>query len=359
MTFGHPLLLLTLLLIPAAVVAYRLATRRRMAYAVRYTNVDVLASVVATGRPWRRWLMAGAFLLALATLCAALSRPYVHRLVVNDNATVVLVLDVSGSMEAQDVKPTRLAAAQKALHTFLAKVPARLKVGLVLFAGEAQVATPPTTDHALVAQAVDDANYFRGFGGTAIGDAIAAAVRVGLRSAGLPGSSITALSSSQELAAYVTATTPRTASTLVSILFLSDGHQTRGVLTPLAGADKAKAAGIPVYTVALGTTGNTTMRGFPGGFQGGPGSILPGGGGFGPRGLAPDPTTLHAIATRTGGKFFRARSAGAVEQAYSALGSTLGRKSGTVEVTDWFLVGAATLLVLAGVLSALWSPRLP
>ena len=234
MTFGHPLLLLTLLLIPAALVAYRLATRRRMEYAVRYTNVDVLASVVATGRPWRRWLMAGVFLLALATLCAALSRPHVHRLVVNDNATVVLVLDVSGSMEAQDVKPTRLAAAQRALHAFLAKVPARLKVGLVLFAGEAQVATPPTTDHALVAQAVDDAGFFRGFGGTAIGDAIATAVRVGLRSAGLTGEL-------RDCAAVVAGArrvrdgrTPRPASTLVSILFLSDGHQTRGVLAPLA-----------------------------------------------------------------------------------------------------------------------------
>jgi Ca-activated chloride channel family protein len=352
MTFGHPLLLLTLLLVPAALVAYRLATRRRMEYAVRYTNVEVLASVVATGRPWRRWLMAGVFLLALATLCAALSRPHVHRLVVNDNATVVLVLDVSGSMEAQDVHPTRLAAAQRALHAFLAKVPPRLKVGLVLFAGEAQVATPPTTDHNLVAQAVDDAGFFRGFGGTAIGDGIATAVRVGLRSAGLTGTSVTALPSSQALAAYVTAAAaPHAASTLVSILFLSDGHQTRGVLSPLEGADKARAAGIPVYTVALGTTGNTTMRGFPGGFGGG--------GGFGRPGLAPDPKTLRAIADRTGGKFFRAKSAGAVEQAYTALGSTLGRKSGSVEVTDWFLIGAAVLLVLAGVLSALWSPRLP
>jgi Ca-activated chloride channel homolog len=352
MTFGHPFLLLTLLLIPAALLAYRLATRRRMEYAVRYTNVDVLASVVSTGRPWRRWLVAGVFLLALAALCAAISRPHVHRLVVNDNATVVLVLDVSGSMEAQDVRPTRLAAAQRALHAFLAKVPARLKVGLVLFAGEAQVATPPTIDHALVAQAVDDAGFFRGFGGTAIGDGIATAVRVGLRSAGLTGTSVTALPSSQALAAYVTAAaTPRAASTLVSILFLSDGHQTRGVLSPLEGADKARAAGIPVYTVALGTTGNTTMRGFPGGFGGG--------GGFGRPGLAPDPKTLRAIADRTGGKFFRARSAGSVEQAYTALGSTRGRKTGNVEVTDWFLIGAAVLLVLAGVLSALWSPRLP
>ena len=185
MSFGHPLLLLTLAVIPVALAIYHFASRRRMRYAVRYTNVDVLAAVVGAGRPWRRWLAAGVFLLAVAALCVAVSRPRVHRLVANDNATVVLVLDVSGSMQAQDVKPTRLAAAQKALHTFLGKVPARLKVGLVLFAGEAEVATPPTTDHELVAEAVDEAGFFRGFGGTAIGDAIAAAVRVGLRSAGV------------------------------------------------------------------------------------------------------------------------------------------------------------------------------
>jgi Ca-activated chloride channel homolog len=329
-----------------------------MQYAVRYTNVDVLASVVSTGRPWRRWLMAGVFLLALATLCAALSRPHMHRLVVSDNATVVLVLDVSGSMEAQDVKPTRLAAAQKALHTFLAKVPARLKVGLVLFAGEAQVATPPTTDHALVAQAVDDANFFRGFGGTAIGDAIATAVQVGLRSAGVSGSSVSTLEAPRSLAAYVTVK-PRAASTLVSILFLSDGHQTRGILPPLAGADKARAAGIPVYTIALGTTGNTTMRGFPSAG----GAIIPNangsGFGFGGGGLAPDPKTLRAIAVRTGGKFFRARSAVDAQAAYSTLGSKLGRQPGNIEITSWFLIGAAALLVLAGLMSTLWSPRLP
>src|SRR5204863_8855111 len=104
--------------------------------------------------------------LALATLCVAVSRPHVHRLVTNDNATVVLVLDVSGSMQAIDVKPTRLAAAQRALHIFLDKVPPRLKIGLVLFAGEAQVATPPTSDHGLVSEAIDEVDFFHGFGGT-------------------------------------------------------------------------------------------------------------------------------------------------------------------------------------------------
>jgi Ca-activated chloride channel homolog len=354
MNFGHPLLLLTLLVIPAGLMLYRVAVAgRRMQYAVRYTNVDVLAAVVATGKPWRRWIAAGVFLLALATLCVAASRPRVHHLVASDDATVVLVLDVSGSMQAIDVKPTRLIAAQRALHTFLDKVPPRLKVGLVLFAGEAQVATPPTTDHGLVSEAIDEVDFFHGFGGTAIGDALATAVQVGLRSVGVQGSSVSALPQGRQLAAYVAAP-KRPASTLVSILFLSDGHQTRGVLRPLQGADRARAAGIPVYTVSLGTTGNTRMRGYPQGFGNGP--I---GGGFGQRGLAPDPTTLRAIADRTSGKFFRAKSAGSVKDAYAALGSKLGRKQGTSEVTDLFLVGAAALLVLAGALSTLWSPRLP
>ena len=359
MSFGHPLLLLTLLVIPIGLIAYLLVVRRRrMRYAVRFTNVDVLASVVATGRPWRRWIAAGVFLLALAALCAAVARPHVHKLVVSDNATVVLVLDVSGSMQAIDVKPTRLVAAQKALHTFLDKVPPRLKIGLVLFAGEAQVATPPTTDHALVSEAIDEVDFFHGFGGTAIGDAIATAVRVGLDSAGVQGSSVSTAPQSRQLAAYVTET-KKPASTLVSILFLSDGHQTRGVLAPLTGADKARAAGIPVYTVSLGTTGNTRLRGFPSG-QGFPPNTNPNGGfGFGQRGLAPDPKTLRAIAERTGGKFFRAKTAGAAQDAYAALGSKLGRKPGTAEVTDLFVLGGAILLVLAGLLSALWSPRLP
>src|SRR5579862_1283598 len=359
MSFGHPFLLLSLLVIPAALAAYYLfAARRRVRYAVLYTNVDVLASVLAGGRPWRRWITTALFLLAVATLCVAVARPHVHKLVTTENATVVLVLDVSGSMNAQDVKPTRLVAAQRALHIFMSKVPPRLKVGLILFAGEPEVAAPPTTDHALVSQAIDDAGEFNGFGGTAIGDAIAEAVQVGLKSVGLTGTSSSALPApaSRNLAAYITrsAAAAKPASTLVSILFLSDGHQTRGFLPPLAGADKAKAAGIPVYTVALGTTGQTTMRGFPGAAGGGNFSF-----GFGMRGLAPDPKTLRAIAQRTGGKFYRAKTAGAVEAAYSQLGSKAGRRAGNVEVTSWFLIGAALLLVGAGGLSTFWSPRLP
>ena len=353
MTFGDPYLLLSLLAVPLAIVLWRLAERRRMRYAVRYTNIDVLASV-AGGRQWRRYLPAGLFLVALATLCVGLARPHVKTLIARDNATVVLVLDVSGSMQANDVKPTRLVAAQRAMNTFLDRVPSRLKVGLILFAGEADVAMPPTTDHTLVRQAIADVGAFRGFGGTAIGDALAAAVQLGLKSAGL--------SANGSLAAYRTvAPTPSPASSLVSILFLSDGHQTRGILQPLQGAARAKAAGIPIFTVALGTK-NGKITNFPN-YGGGGGFNIQGagggGGGGGLFGLQPDPTTLRAIARLTGGEFFRANSAGAVQSAYQKLGSSIGRKPGHVEVTDEFLLGAAVLLVLAGVMSAAWAPRLP
>jgi Ca-activated chloride channel homolog len=359
-TFGHPYLLLTLLLVPAAVVAYRLLQRRRARYAVRFTNVAVLESVLVTTRPWRRWTMNGLVLLALATLCVAVSRPHAATSVIDENATVVLVLDVSGSMHAIDVKPTRLTAAQEALHTFLNEVPSRLKVGLVLFAGEAEVAAPPTTDHDLVSNAIDDASFFNGFGGTAIGDAIALAVRLGVKSSGTSLSGQSTMSAGRQLAAYVAA--PKTSS-LVSILFLSDGHQNRGDLAPLDGAALARKAGVPVYTVALGTTGSTTLDpayGFPGG-----GGVFPGGGGGGFGGftgansLAPDPKTLGAIAHATGGEFFRARTAGALEDAYKSLGSKLGHKRGMREVTDLFVLGAGLLLVLAAALAAFWTPRLP
>jgi Ca-activated chloride channel family protein len=360
MTFGHPYLLLTLLVIPLAIGIHRLAERRRMRYAVRYTNVDVLAAVVGERRQWRRLVPPAVYLLAVATVCVAISRPHVNTQVASDRATVVLVLDVSGSMRANDVKPSRLQAAQKAIHTFIARVPKRLRVGLILFAGEPEIATPPTTDHQLVAQAVDDAGLYHGFGGTAIGDALKAAVQLGVRSSGGSLNLVSTLGS-PALASRTIAAPARPASTLVSILFLSDGAQTRGQLLPLQGAAFAQRAGIPVYTIALGTPNGGTIPGGFGGFGGGfPGSPSGGGGGgFFGRALRPDPATLRAIARATGGRFYEAKTAGAAQDAYAKLGSSLGRRPGSVEVSSDFVAGAAVLLLLALWLSALWSPRLP
>jgi Ca-activated chloride channel family protein len=340
MRFDHPLLLLTLLVVPVAVGVYLLAERRRMRYAVTYTNLDVLASVVGE-RSLRRYVPPALFLLALAVLSIALARPQRSTLVASDRATVILVIDVSGSMHARDVKPTRLGAAQAAVRTFLERVPKRVRVALIAFSSEPEVAAPPSTDRDVVRASVDELDFLQGYGGTAIGDALAAAVQLGKQAV--------KNQTGPQTIAY-TATKP---SSLVSILFLSDGKQTRGELQPLQGAQLAKAAGIPVYTVALGTP-NGILYPFAGGFGGG-------GAGAVPRRIPvpPDPATLSAIARLTGGKFFAARSADAVQSAYKELGSKLGRVPGHKEVTNELLALAALFLLAAGVLSARWAPRLP
>jgi Ca-activated chloride channel family protein len=345
-TFERPLLLLTLLAVPAAIGLYLLAERRRMKYAIRFTNVDVLAGVTRR-RIWRQYVPLALFLLAVTALCVAVARPQRTTLVAKDRATVILVVDVSRSMEAKDVKPSRIGAATDAVRLFLKKVPERLQIGLIAFAGDPAVAAPPTTDHNLVREALDTLQWYPSFGGTAIGDALAEAVRLGQQAAG---------GGNGNLASVTSAVAPERTRGLVSILFLSDGAQTRGQLLPLEGADRARAAGIPVYTVALGTPNGTLRFGFrpnpPQGFPGGFGQArtVP---------VPPDPETLHAIADRTGGEFFAARDAKSLKAAYSKLGSRLGRKPGKTEVTYGFLAGAALLLIGAGLFSAAWSPRLP
>ena len=242
MTFERPLLLLSLLVVGLAVGLWIVAERRRARYAVRYTNLDVLATVVG-GRQWRRYVPPVLFALALATLFVSLARPHVNRMVANERATVILVLDTSRSMQADDVEPTRLAAAQEAMKLFLERVPERLRVGLVVFAGEAQVATPPTADHELVEQSVDSVGEFLIFGGTAIGDALQTAVELGKQSVdqppksdgqtAAPGRGTRVLVSRSLAQASEPTPVPGCGDdSLVSILFLSDGAQTRG--TPRA-----------------------------------------------------------------------------------------------------------------------------
>ncbi len=353
MSFQSPWLLTTLLLLAAAVGLWLLAERRRMRYAVRYPNVDVLATVVS-GRSWRRLAPPALFLLALASLLAGLARPHVERMMLKEQATVILVIDTSRSMQAKDVKPTRLGAAQEAVRVFLDRVPDRLRVGLVVFAGEAQVATPPTRDHDLVRTAVDEIDTYLIFGGTAIGDALQTAVELGKQVAGEE-------PTGEEIAFRVdldpgTRTLAQAAADdkakgPVSILFLSDGAQTRGVLLPLEGAALAKNAGIPVHTIALGTPKGTVDRGAFS-FQGQ---------GIGTRRIPvpPDPETLRQIAETTGGEFSEVRTADALETAYENLGSRLGREPGESEITFLFVALAAGLLLAATVLSAFTAPRLP
>jgi Ca-activated chloride channel family protein len=356
LSFKSPWMLLGLLVLAGVIALWWWADRRRMRYAVRYTNVDVLATVVS-GRSWSRWVPAGLLALGLGALFLALARPEVERTILTERATVILVVDTSRSMQAEDVKPTRLGAAQEALRTFLDDVPDDLRVGLVVFAGEAQVGTPPTKDHELVEAAITDIDQFLVFGGTAIGDALQTAVLLGRTITDLvpeedgqtaapapePTRSLAQATDSDEPAEDA----PKSP---VSILFLSDGAQTRGLLQPLEGAQLAKDAGFPVYTIALGTPDGVIERGPFGGPPGAGGSsqLIP---------VPPDPETLRAIAETTGGEFSEARDAESLEKAYSNLGSQLGQEKGRSEIT-WLLVAiAAVLLVLAGVVATVVSPR--
>jgi Ca-activated chloride channel family protein len=355
MSFERPFMLLSLVVVALAVAFWIVAERRRMRYAVRFTNMEVLATVVEH-RQWRRYVPPVLFALALSTLLVGMARPEVDRMVASERASVILVVDTSRSMQAEDVAPTRLGAAQEAMRLFLEKVPNRLRVGLVVFAGEAQVATPPTRDHELVGDSVNSIGEFLIFGGTAIGDALSTAVELGKQSVEQPERS-EGQTAAPGMGARILASTAQAAvpgcgeESLVSILFLSDGAQTRGILEPLQGAELARDACFPVYTIALGTPEGMITRGFGGGF--GPGSqdqTIP---------VPPDPDTLRAIAETTGGEFTEARDAESLSAAYEKMGSNLGRVAGRTVITFILVAIAVGLLLVAGVLSAIWSPRFP
>ena len=242
---------------------------------------------------------------------------------------------------AVDVKPTRLVAAQRALHTFLDKVPSRLKVGLVALRRRGarwRRRRRPTTSSS--SQAIDNAGFFRGFGGTAIGDAIATAVQVGLRSAGVEGKLRSALQGTRSSRRTSPPRQPA-ASTLVSILFLSDGTQTRGNLQPLAGCRAREAAGMPVYTVALGTPATRRMRGYPArrSRRREPGRRLRRRPRPRPRRSSPDPTTLPRANARR-----RVLALGS-----SSDGAARGHRPGRVRRDGATRVGPR--------LRTLWAPR--
>ena len=326
MSFGSPYLLLTLLALPLIVLGYVWLRRRPARYAVRYTNLDVLAGVAASSRSWRRHAGLALFLLALAALLMGFARPSMTRLADREEATVVLVVDVSGSMQAKDVAPTRLEAAQDVMRQFIEKLPPRFQVGLVAFSEQAEVVAPATDDHDFV---IDSISYLYPQRGTNIGDAIARAVQV-VRAAPVTPAEPGAKKEKQAPAA---------------ILLLSDGSQTVGLLSPLQGAQRAKSFKIPVYTVALGTPeGIIELDRF------GVSRIIP---------VPPDAATLRQIASTTGGKSYEAKSVAGLNEAYERLGSLVSKVERDEEVTVAFLAAGLVLLLAAAAVGALTFPRLP
>jgi Ca-activated chloride channel homolog len=301
MSFQAPAFLLGLLAIPLAIAALALARRRTERYVVRFPAAPTVAAVLGGGGRVRRLLPTALLCLALAGLAVALARPEATIAVPNERASVMLVTDTSGSMNARDVEPTRMDAARAAGERFLDEVPDRLQVGLVGYADGTHTVLRPTAEHEQVRAALDG---LRAEGGTATGEALAGAIEAfGERGQDPPPA---------------------------AIVLISDGATTAG-RDPVEAAREARAAGIPVSTVALGTPGGTLE--------------LPDGR---TQSVPPDPESLREIAEVSGGRAFTAEDAGSLEEVYEDLGSRIGTRQETREITAGF--AGASILLLAGAL---------
>lgn len=322
MSFQAPLLLATLAALPVIAVVYVLAQRRRRRFAVRYTNVDLLAAVA--GRSYTRHLPAVLGLAALAALLIAIARPQHTIAAERHEANVILVTDTSGSMLATDVKPTRLAAAQAAARTFIKKVPDGFRVGLVTISNSAQEIVAPTSDHARVTAAVGSLKVH---GATAMGDAL----QLAIDSARVPVPD--GLGGARRLPA--------------AIVLLSDGGNTRGA-DPITVVQATKKYKIPIYTVALGTPNGVLVH-----KDAKTGQVT------GTEKVPPDPLTLQDIARDTGGQFFSAPDATKLEAVYANLGTRLAKTKVKRQVTSAFAGGALVLLLVGAGFGLVRGGRLP
>ncbi len=319
MSFVTPLALLSLLAVPAALLAHHAAQRRRRRYPLRYPALATLAAAMPREPQWRRHVPVALFALALAALAFALARPQRTIAVAVQRASVVLVTDVSRSMSAQDVSPTRLDAARNAAASFLDQVPDELRIGLVSFSDTAQTLQTPTTDHDQVTGAL---KTLAPINGTSTGAGLDAALdALNVRDQG------------------VERRPP------AAIVLLSDGTATDGSAAD-AAATEARRLRVPIYTVALGTPGGTIERPSPAG-----GTRL--------MSVPPDPEALERIAETSGGLAFRAEDADELDAVYGRLGSQIGTKPGKQEITSLFAGGALLLLGGAVLGSLRWNGRLP
>jgi Ca-activated chloride channel family protein len=324
MTFAWPHALSGLALVALALVAYLVAQRRRRRYVVRFTNLDLLENIVARSPRWRRHIPAALTLLALSALVVGMARPQLAVAVPREEATVILAMDSSGSMTATDVQPNRMAAAREAAASFVEGLPDGFQVGVVSFSNEADVVVPPTADRDEALAALES---LQADNGTALGDAIARSVDLGL----------TTVDAESE---------PGDDEKPLIVLLLSDGANTTGDSEPLEAAQKAADAGVPVYTVALGTDEGTVQG--PDGY-----------GGMRTIRVPPDPETLAAVAEQTGGTFFEAADEDGLRSVYDEIGSQVGVEHEQRELTVAFTAAGAVLLLTGAVLSTLWFARLP
>ncbi|MEJ7929233.1 VWA domain-containing protein [Ramlibacter sp. AN1015] len=345
MQFLWPQYLWLLLLLPLLVLSYVLLLRRKKKLALRYASLSIVKEAMSTGSRVRRHIPPALFLLSLAAMLIAAARPTAVIALPSAQQTIILAMDVSGSMRATDVEPNRLVASQRAAKSFLAELPRHVKVGIVAFAGSAQVAQLPTTNRDDLATAIDRFQLQRA---TATGNAIVISLATLFPEQGIDlqamqtgrerqrGFAIDAQRPEKKEFTPV----PPGSYTSAAIIMLTDGQRTTGV-DPLEAAKMAADRGVRVYTVGVGTVDGETI-----GFEG-----------WSMR-VRLDEETLKQIATRTEGEYYYAGTAQDLKKVYESLSSRLTVEKKETEISALFALAAALLAMLAGGLSLLWFNRI-
>jgi Ca-activated chloride channel family protein len=351
MSLSWPWALAALLIVPLLLAARWWANKRRKRVALRVSSVALIRAALPGRSQWRRRIPVILFLTGLLALGGALTRPQASIAVPSDESTIMLAIDVSGSMCTTDVAPNRLTAAIKAAREFVEDQDGKARIGLVAFSGIAALLVPPTTDQDALLTAIDSLTTARG---TAIGQAI-----------------LTSIDAVAEINPDVSASgvdlgdgTPGRAVTDYepdTIVVLTDGANTRGV-DPVTAAEQAAARRLRVFTIGFGTTtpspmvctpeqvgsgGGFPMRGDPQGFGGGGG-----------RNQQIDEEALTQVADLTGGRYFQAEDAEQLGDVLGDLPGEIGLRRENVEMTSWFVL-AGTLLVFTGLGLSLWWNRGP
>jgi Ca-activated chloride channel family protein len=349
-SFLWPSLLWLLLTVPLLVAAYVAALRRRKKAALRYASLDIVKDALGTGPALRRHVPPALFLIALVLLILAIARPAAVVSLPSDDKTIILAIDVSGSMRAEDVQPNRMAAAQAAARQFVSDQPSGTKIGLVSFAGAAALVQPPTRSREDVLAAIERFELQRA---TAIGSAILVSLKAifpdaefDLRSSnprmgGSRGGSGGgySLDRPREAAKPQAGPVPPGSYGSAAIILLTDGVTTTGP-DPLEAAHMAAERGIRVFTVGVGTTQGEILRGD----------------GWSMR-VRLDEQTLKTISDLTRGEYFRAETATDLKKIYASLNSKLVLEKKETEITALFSAAAALFALAAGLLSLAWFNR--
>lgn len=345
MHFLWPEFLWFLAALPVLVGLYILLLRRKKKLSVRYASLSIVKEAMGTGQQFKRHIPPVLFLLAMTALVLAMARPVAVVTLPSNQQTIILAMDVSGSMRATDVQPNRLVAAQNAAKAFLQELPRHVKVGIVAFAGSAQVAQLPTVNREDLVTAIDRFQLQRA---TATGNAIVISLATLFPDQGIDLQSLQtgrdrqrgfSLDAEKKEKKDFTPVAPGSYSS-AAIIMLTDGQRTTGV-DPLEAAKMASDRGIRVYTVGIGTVDGETI-----GFEG-----------WSMR-VRLDEETLKAIANKTSAEYFYAGTAQDLKKVYETLSSKLTVEKKETEVSSLFAMAAAALVLVSAGLSLLWFNRI-